>query len=553
MRLYVPFASAALLVALAVPQLAAVQLQEVKMISPITGKPFTAMVVPPDAGSIEHDPSVADMGADDDGCRHSSGLSEYDYYVATDPYSYFSALAVEWDDRNGRFRGEISPELKEWTIKQFNTEWQLDHNNAFRLAAAEAKQQGRPDLERDQFVMSQQAIPVHRKYLNALTCYEKRGARSAVLAKIALTGAWALRVRFNVPINHPQLAGGIEEINDRLARYLKDNEVFDARKWAEVYKKIYEKPEVKTDEAILLAGLVYHGFLVRTGDQKAANEVLESLVKRFEKTEKGGELLRGLSRERKEAYHRYRTLLELAGAKFIDALQEEEFSRPRLPEVLLVVAEALRRTDHPVEAAQWYLCLAQMPETQPKLRADIRSAGKAPGPEAPYHVQLGWIADIHLAQLKEQGTEIGDVPAGVNAKLLNAILFDGFGTADYKNPSWKPIVGATQKDCYMVLDQVGKSVLEYHLRLGGWPATLDDLWTRDVVRDRNLLNRFYDPISGKPLRYETMSGEVAQRTALVTTPEAIPTTQGPRFGAYLANNQIVWSEHEIKPGDIVAK
>ncbi len=542
------------LLALGVSDLAAVQMQDVRLISPINGKPFSALVVPMvGAARVEEDNTLADMGADDDGCRHSSGINEYDYYIATCPYSYFSALTVEWDSRNGRFLGEISPDIKGWVDKEFNSNRQLESNNAFKLASSQAKATGQMPPERDAFVMSQQAIPLHRKYFCALECYEKRGARAAVLAKIALTGSWAMRVGFDQPISSDQLAGGIEEINDRIARHIQDGDGFDLKKWTEVYGKIFSKPEVKTNEAILIAGLVYHGFLVRAGDHQQAIGVLDSLHDRFERVSQGAELLKSLVRERRESYRRYRSLTDLAATKFIEAVRMEEFSRPRLPEVLLVVAESLRRTDHLADAAQWYLCLAQMAETQPKLRADIRAEGKSPSVEAPYHLQLGWIADLQLIRLAEAGVVVAAVPQGASAPLLNAILFEGFGTPEFKNPAWKPIKDATQKECLMILNQVGKSVLEFKLRLGDWPTSLDDMWMRDLVRDRNLYNRFHCPVSGELLLYERQSGEVPQRTALLVTPIAIPTSQGPRYGAYLANDHVVWSEQPIKPGELVAK
>ncbi len=551
------FVHALALLALAGADLAAVQMQDVRLISPINGKPFSALVVPmTGAARIEDDTTLADMGADDDGCRHSSGINEYDYYIATCPYSYFSALTVEWDSRdarNGRFLGEISPEIKAWVDKEFNSDRQLERENAFKLADRQAKATGKLPPEHAGFVMSQQAIPLHRKYFNALKCYEKRGARSAVLAKIALTGSWALRVGFDQPISSDQLAGGIQEINDRIARHIQDGDSFDLKKWTEVYGRIFSKPEVKTNEAILIAGLVYHGFLVRAGEHRQANAVLDRLHARFEKISQGVELLKSLVRERRESYRRYRILTDLAATKFIEAIRQEEFSRPRLPEVLLVVAESLRRSDRLADAAQWYLCLGQMPETQPKLRADIRAEGKAPSVEAPYHLQLGWIADQQLARLAELGVTVSDVPQGGYAPLLNAILFEGFGNPEFKNPAWKPIKDATQKECLMILSQVGKSVLEYKLRLGDWPSSLDDMWMRDLVRDRNLYNRFHCPVSGEELLYDRQSGEVKQRTALLCTPTAIATSQGPRYGAYLANDQVVWSEQPIKPGQVVAK
>src|SRR5258708_2243959 len=77
----------------------ALDMRDLTLVSPITGIPFRVVGVP---GAQRGGDTLADMGADDDGCRHSSGASEYDYYIATDPSSYFSALTEEWDDRTGR-------------------------------------------------------------------------------------------------------------------------------------------------------------------------------------------------------------------------------------------------------------------------------------------------------------------------------------------------------------------------------------------------------------------------------------------------------------------
>jgi len=81
----------------------ALQMQNADLVSPVTGNVFPVIVVPANQNGGD---TLADMGADDDGCRHSSGASEYDYYVATDPTSYFSALTAEWDEKSSpaRFR-----------------------------------------------------------------------------------------------------------------------------------------------------------------------------------------------------------------------------------------------------------------------------------------------------------------------------------------------------------------------------------------------------------------------------------------------------------------
>jgi len=59
------------------------------------------------------------------------------------------------------------------------------------------------------------------------------------------------------------------------------------------------------------------------------------------------------------------------------ALKIEEFPRSRLPPNMMAVAECLRRSGAEKNAMNWYLALAQMPETQPRMRAEIRAQGKA--------------------------------------------------------------------------------------------------------------------------------------------------------------------------------
>ena len=109
-------------------RLSAVDMRDLTLISPITGDQFPVVMVPPTqrGGDL-----LADMGADDDGCRHTSGMCEYDYYVATDPRSYFSALIAEWDDKSGRFRGDLRPDFKAWVDKEFNSQLQIDINHSF--------------------------------------------------------------------------------------------------------------------------------------------------------------------------------------------------------------------------------------------------------------------------------------------------------------------------------------------------------------------------------------------------------------------------------------
>ncbi|NRA39306.1 MAG: hypothetical protein HRU15_14265, partial [Planctomycetes bacterium] len=82
----------------------AAHMQPREIVSPIVGKTFTVNLVPFDSDnrdSLNNMP--ANMGVDSDGCRHHAGLSEYDHYIVTCPFTYFSAISVEWNERNGRF------------------------------------------------------------------------------------------------------------------------------------------------------------------------------------------------------------------------------------------------------------------------------------------------------------------------------------------------------------------------------------------------------------------------------------------------------------------
>ena len=231
----------------------ALQVENMTLISPITNQPFETVGIPIEQLTGD---ALADMGYDDDGCRHTSGLSEYTYYVATDPFSYFSALTAEWDPKTGRFGGQgsdsLPPDMKQWVDKQFNTDWVLDYNRLFQLEGKQAKASGRPAPERKDFVISQDAIPIEKRYRYALMCYEKRGARPAAMAKTALMGAWALRTFLNVPIGHQALDGGYQEVNDKIVRQIKEGEAFQLTKWLPIYKKVVDDGGL-TNEGTLVA------------------------------------------------------------------------------------------------------------------------------------------------------------------------------------------------------------------------------------------------------------------------------------------------------------
>lgn len=540
------------LVAGIVASAAAMQIRELTLISPVTGKRFTAVATPLSQSATHSEGVLADMGSDDDGCRHSSTVGEYERYIVTDPTSYFTALAVEWDDRSGRFTQPLGGEFKDWLVRQFNAEQKADFIRAFDRAKQIAQVQGQLPPDREQFIMPQDAVPVEKRFMLAVECYRARGARPAVLAKVALTGAWALRTRAQIPIADPRLAGGLQEVNALVQKQIKDGEDFAVSKWHGIYRDIFDTKRL-TPTAYFVAGQVLYGFELRKGDLAACGKITDLLTERFKPNQDnsdGFEFHRGLVRSMTRMEATYRGLLDTASQEFRKAIAQEEFTRNRLVEPVLAVAECLRRAGRTRDALDWYLCLAQLPETQPKLRDDIRAEGKVPAVSAPYLVQLGWIADRHIAELKKVHPDHPGKPAGADSQLINAIVFGGLGTLDFVNPDWKPATGATEADCAFVIDLIGKGVLLYNERLGEYPAELGELWSRDIVYDRNRVNRFHCPVTGSPFRYIQPKGPLAARTILVAGSAPIDTKDGKRYPAFLANNVIVWAEEAPNPGDI---
>jgi hypothetical protein len=534
----------------------ALDMRNLELVSPINGQKFLVVSVPPTQRGGE---TLADMGADDDGCRHSSGAAEYDYYVATDPRSYFSALIAEWDERSGLFRGQIPNDIKAWVDKEFNSQLQVDLHKAFQTATSIAKARGVPPPDRRTFVLAQGDIPIERRYDYTYRCYAKRGARPAALAKIALMGAWALRCRANLAIAHQSLAGGYNEVNDKVTRRVKDGERFSLAKWLPIYRSIFTSERL-TDEGYLVAGLTTFGMEMRDGNYANCQEIIGKLTERL-KDVKDGEIMRGLVRARMTLQREYLSFVGRAATHFMEAIANEEFPRKKLPETMLVVAECLRRqaaigtpgADKPaVRAMDWYLAIAKMPETEPKLREEARAQGRVPSADAPYEMQIGWIADRQVESLTKAGVVHPGTISGPDKGLLTAIVFEGLGTSQYVNPGWKPITGATQADCALILDLIGKAVLDYTFRSDQWPETLGTLWERDVIHDRNYVNRFHCPVTGKPFLYQALPGAISSTspaTVVVATAEPVPTNQGPRFGVFLANATLVWSTTAVKPGE----
>ena len=547
----------AILMGLICSGISAVEMRNFEAVSPITGKPFSVIYEPP---TKQGGDSLADMGSDDDGCRHSSGAAEYDFYIATDPRSYFSAMVAEWDDKTGKFRSPLSADFRAWVDKEFNTELKIDLNKGFQTAIGMAKQRGMQPPERETFALSQGDIPIERRYEYTYKCYEKRGARPAVLAKVALMGAWALRCRANLSIAHPSLAGGYSEVNDKVVRKIKDGEKFSIAKWLPIYRSIFESERL-TDEGYFIAGITTYGFEMRDGNLANCQKIITSLNERL-KDLKDGEMMRGLVRSRITLQRVYLSFLQRSSSKFMEAIAGEEFPRIKLPETMLVVAESLRRQAEigvpgkdasAVRAMDWYLAISKMPETEPALRAEMRTQGKAPATDAPYAVHLGWMADRQIENLTKAGVVHPGTIAGFDKALLTAIVFEGLGTAAYVNSGWKPMTGATQVECATILNMVGTAAMDYAFHYETWPTSLGQLWERAVIRDRNYVNRFCCPVTGKPLLYSPLPGNIGTTNAMtivLATSDPVTTNQGPRYGVFLANKTLVWSALPVKAGEI---
>ena len=158
------------------------------------------------------------MGTDADGAQHSSTVSQYGLFVVTSPWSYFSALSIEWDN-NGRFRGYIPEGFKEWITSRdgFNSELVTDRQHRFANARSIAERNGDPNFPAliQDWEMPQSFISIDKKYRLAIECYKRRRFPNSMISKVALNGAWAVRVQMNKPIFHSRLTGGYEEVDDR--------------------------------------------------------------------------------------------------------------------------------------------------------------------------------------------------------------------------------------------------------------------------------------------------------------------------------------------------
>ena len=78
-------------------------------------------------------------------------------------------------------------------------------------------------VSRENWVTPQSMIDVSTRY--DLLCVPMSAVvRQSMMARIALNGAWAVRVGMNRPLFDSRLKGGIEEVNLRLERYVTEND-----------------------------------------------------------------------------------------------------------------------------------------------------------------------------------------------------------------------------------------------------------------------------------------------------------------------------------------
>ncbi len=537
------------------------QVEDLRLISPINGKPFQASIptVAVMVGNTEG--STADLGIDVDGCRHTTGISEYDLLIVVDPHTYFAAQAAEWDRTTGRFFFPLPPDMATFVGKELNTQFQLDWHRAFGTAKAVAQRDGQPPPAPEQFVMNQAEVPTHVRFRNALLCYKHRGASDLTLGQVANMGAWAMRVYLNRPIISPEFAGGIQEVNHALERRLgldnaKQGQVFDLAKVSAAFAAIRQGQ--LTREGRIVADLTYLGYQLRDGDMAQVLRTLEEMKERNTKRdEKLPMLFAGLVREREAMItQHYVYLTRTAAVGFSAAVGREQVNRRRLPTVMMSVAESFRRIGELERARDWYLALARMPETQPALRAQLRAQSGRPGNAAPPALHLGWLADEALDRLKAGGLAI-EAFGPMDRELLTEVVTRNLGHSSYDS-AWKPTTGGTGQQLERVLSETGKAVMDVALRSGAWPATLGELWDNGAVRNWDSYNRFRCPISGEPLRYTAprlplQSGAFAPTTVLVATAKRVTGPSGRlQHAAFLLNGTLRWVDAEVAPLQVLA-
>ncbi len=537
---------------LLVSGLFAAQVQPRTLISPITNKPFDVNIIPFRAKDFVNQAtnSPANMGIDADGCRHHSGFSEYDHYIVTCPYTYFTAVSVEWNERTGRFTQPLDAKFKKWVRsgKGLHTDWINDRNQKYKTYQQIQRAKGEPVAPINEFVIPQDQIAIDKKYTFALRSYSQRNARSAFMAKVSLTAAWAIRVHLNRQLSDPDLEAGVKEVNAKIARHIDEGEAFNLDKWHKLYRNLFHNTSL-SNEAYFISGSTLLGLELRKGSYAECGEVIEKMQKRFSKLEKG-EKLRGITRERKRMLGTYRTFLDSAVVYFAKAIADEEIRRSQLPTTMIAVAEGLRRTNHIDQAIDWYLAVDNMDETEPALRKSIKEQGLAPAPHAPTLVHIGWLANKRVDELMKLSPGRERVIKGPESKLLNAIVNQKLGLAVHKNPNWEPVVGANVKELEIMLNELGKALIDYEFRLEMWPDNLGNLWDDGAIPDWNRFNRFRCPVTGAPFNYakpKTKREKLPTKTVLIACSRPVETAKGPRYLNYLANNSLVWTEKPLQP------
>jgi hypothetical protein len=532
--------------------LLAVQMEHRTFVSPVTNKPFGATYLPGQtrSGGVQVD---ADMGVDTDGCVHTSGVSEYQYAVLVDPTSYFTALAIEWGE-DGMFRNQLQPAFIDWLRGPDGLSGQLDldNNRLFDLARRKAAVQGQPKPNRANWLIPQEALSPEKKYQFALQCYRRRDVENAFLARIATSGAWAIRCLMNVPMMSPELAGGVDEVNLRLAKFIEDGEEFKLDKITEAYGEIFKSRNL-TNEGYFVAGMTYLGFVLRQGDLQRCGEIIETMFERFDDETKH-KFFRGLLRERRRMImSEYRAMLEVACVHWILALREEEIPRAQMPLIVYNVGEFQWRRGQKAEAYNWFLAFSKMEETQPSVRAEVRArGGKALNDQAPPLVRLGWQADERLEAFRlELQIDEGQTIAGPHANLLNDIVFRGLGTLEFVG-NWQARTGGSVGELQEIMKQAYESLLTFNARFQAWPRELGVLWQVGLVRSRNRVNRFHCPVTGAPLLYEApANGQLVSKAVLIATSEPVLLQGQAQYLYFVGNNlSIQRSTKRFLPSEI---
>ena len=538
--------------------LSAMQAQPRVFISPIVHKPFEASIVPFTKETFHKEMGVnaVNMGIDDDGCRHNSGFSEYDYYIVCCPYSLFSAVSSEWDERSKKFTVPLDAGFVDWVLSDagMGATWKIVQERNIRVMQQIAAAQNKVPMDPKDFVLEQEEISVIDKYKYALRCYAKRGARPAFMAKIALTAAWSIRVHLNRQLTDPDLLGGVSELNTRIGQHVDEDKSFNIQKWLIIYENVRTKK--LSDEAYLVASCAQIGLELRLGNHDACRKILDAMRQRFSALPQDHKL-RLVLRERQSFINTYRDFIDASVISFVRAIAGEEVRRAQLPVTMIAIAEGFRRSGQIDNAIDWYLAVDHLPETDRERRLALKAAGKKPVDSDSSAFHFAWKAMDKLEQLMSLNPEREARIIGEDSKLLHAIVTKNLGTSRHKNPDWRPTTGAPIEGLEALLDHMGKSLINYEFRLGRWPSTLGQLWDDGAIADWNRLNRFHCPVTGAAFAYAAPKFAREKlfnpRTVLIASRQAVETADGRQFLNYLANDTLYWSASLMQPGDHAPK